>query len=179
MCMSYIWRYSYVEEPPLFLRQHSLPFHSLEPVLGLYSLNLWWSGFATLLFSASCTFWDLSGKVRGKGNSISGVYYFWQPSSSIYGIWTWSAASNIYILFLLRRAFVKMSTTPEAFLSLRSHFASSHALMCISHWILGIGDRHLSNFMVNMETGGMVGIDFGHAFGSATQVFFLPLYICW
>lgn len=70
-----------------------------------------------------------------------------------------------------RRAFVKMSTSPEAFLSLRSHFASSHALMCISHWILGIGDRHLSNFMINKETGGMVGIDFGYAFGSATQVF--------
>ncbi|XP_074056019.1 DNA-dependent protein kinase catalytic subunit isoform X1 [Macrotis lagotis] len=74
---------------------------------------------------------------------------------------------------LLRRAFVKMSTTPEAFLALRSHFASSHALICISHWILGIGDRHLSNFMINMETGGMIGIDFGHAFGSATQ--FLPI----
>ncbi|XP_062835416.1 DNA-dependent protein kinase catalytic subunit [Anolis carolinensis] len=75
---------------------------------------------------------------------------------------------------LLRRAFVKMSTTPEALLSLRSHFASSHALMCISHWILGIGDRHLSNFMINMETGGMVGIDFGHAFGSATQFLLVP-----
>ncbi|KAJ6662088.1 hypothetical protein lerEdw1_012553 [Lerista edwardsae] len=74
---------------------------------------------------------------------------------------------------LLRRAFVKMSTTPEALLSLRSHFASSHALMCINHWILGIGDRHLSNFMINLETGGTVGIDFGHAFGSATQ--FLPV----
>uniref|UniRef100_A0A452TWI8 DNA-dependent protein kinase catalytic subunit n=1 Tax=Ursus maritimus TaxID=29073 RepID=A0A452TWI8_URSMA len=74
---------------------------------------------------------------------------------------------------LLKRAFLKMSTGPEAFLALRSHFASSHALMCISHWILGIGDRHLNNFMVSMETGGMIGIDFGHAFGSATQ--FLPV----
>ncbi|KAI5104092.1 DNA-dependent protein kinase catalytic subunit [Silurus meridionalis] len=74
---------------------------------------------------------------------------------------------------LLRRAFVKMSTTPEAFLSLRSHFASSHALLCISQWVLGIGDRHLFNFMINTETGGMIGIDFGHAFGSATQ--FLPV----
>ncbi|CAH2285137.1 DNA-dependent kinase catalytic subunit [Pelobates cultripes] len=74
---------------------------------------------------------------------------------------------------LLRRAFLKMSTTPEAFLALRSHFARSHALLCLSHWILGIGDRHLSNFMINMETGGMIGIDFGHAFGTATQ--FLPV----
>lgn len=66
-----------------------------------------------------------------------------------------------------------MSNSPEAFLSLRSHFISSHALLCVSHWILGIGDRHLSNFMISMETGGMIGIDFGHAFGSATQ--FLPV----
>ncbi|KAL6085809.1 hypothetical protein STEG23_007048, partial [Scotinomys teguina] len=74
---------------------------------------------------------------------------------------------------LLKRAFVKMSTSPEAFLALRSHFASSHALLCISHWLLGIGDRHLNNFMVAMETGSVIGIDFGHAFGSATQ--FLPV----
>ncbi|XP_068381983.1 DNA-dependent protein kinase catalytic subunit isoform X2 [Eschrichtius robustus] len=74
---------------------------------------------------------------------------------------------------LLKRAFLKMSTGPEAFLALRSHFASSHALLCISHWILGIGDRHLNNLMVSLETGGVIGIDFGHAFGSATQ--FLPV----
>uniref|UniRef100_A0A3Q3ESV4 DNA-dependent protein kinase catalytic subunit n=1 Tax=Kryptolebias marmoratus TaxID=37003 RepID=A0A3Q3ESV4_KRYMA len=74
---------------------------------------------------------------------------------------------------LLKRSFLKMCSSPEAFLSLRSHFISSHALLCVSHWVLGIGDRHLSNFMVNMETGGMIGIDFGHAFGSATQ--FLPV----
>nr|XP_019572365.1 PREDICTED: DNA-dependent protein kinase catalytic subunit isoform X2 [Rhinolophus sinicus] len=74
---------------------------------------------------------------------------------------------------LLKRAFLKMSMGPEAFLALRTHFASSHALMCISHWILGIGDRHLNNFMISMETGAMIGIDFGHAFGSATQ--FLPV----
>uniref|UniRef100_A0A8D1F779 DNA-dependent protein kinase catalytic subunit n=1 Tax=Sus scrofa TaxID=9823 RepID=A0A8D1F779_PIG len=74
---------------------------------------------------------------------------------------------------LLKRAFLRMSTGPEAFLALRSHFASSHALLCVGHWILGIGDRHLNNFMVSLETGGVIGIDFGHAFGSATQ--FLPV----
>ncbi|KAK1884702.1 DNA-dependent protein kinase catalytic subunit [Dissostichus eleginoides] len=75
---------------------------------------------------------------------------------------------------LLKRAFLKMCNSPEAFLSLRSHFISSHALLCVSHWILGIGDRHLSNFMINVETGGMIGIDFGHAFGSATQFLSVP-----
>lgn len=53
---------------------------------------------------------------------------------------------------------------------LRSHFARTHATVSICHYLLGIGDRHLSNFMIDRQTGGMIGIDFGHAFGSATQV---------
>ncbi|XP_056017774.1 DNA-dependent protein kinase catalytic subunit-like isoform X2 [Ostrea edulis] len=74
---------------------------------------------------------------------------------------------------LSRRAFHKMSTSPEAFHVLRCKCASTHALISICQYILGIGDRHLSNFMVNLKNGEMVGIDFGHAFGSATQ--FLPI----
>lgn len=63
-----------------------------------------------------------------------------------------------------------MSTSPEAFLALRSHFAKSFATLCICHYILGIGDRHLSNFLLSLDSGRMIGIDFGHAFGSATLV---------
>ncbi|XP_022110994.1 DNA-dependent protein kinase catalytic subunit-like [Acanthaster planci] len=73
----------------------------------------------------------------------------------------------------MRRAFIQLSASPEAFLTLRSHFARSHAVICICQYILGIGDRHLSNFLISLKTGGMIGIDFGHAFGSATQ--FLPV----
>jgi len=63
-----------------------------------------------------------------------------------------------------------MSASSEAYYRLRCEFATSHAQLCISHYILGIGDRHLSNFMLDLQTGAIVGIDFGHAFGSATQV---------
>lgn len=72
--------------------------------------------------------------------------------------------------FLFRRALQHLSTSPEAFHFLRCEMLTSHAVLCICHYLLGIGDRHLSNFMVNGRTGHMVGIDFGHAFGSATQV---------
>lgn len=65
---------------------------------------------------------------------------------------------------------MQLSSSPEAFLMLRSYFARSHGCLSICHYILGIGDRHLSNFMIDLETGGVIGIDFGHAFGSATQV---------
>lgn len=63
-----------------------------------------------------------------------------------------------------------LSASNEAYYRLRHEFAVSHAQLCISHYILGIGDRHLSNFMIDLHTGAVVGIDFGHAFGSATQV---------
>lgn len=46
----------------------------------------------------------------------------------------------------------------------------THATLSVCHYVLGIGDRHLSNFMIDLESGGAVGIDFGHAFGTATQV---------
>ncbi|XP_015748747.1 PREDICTED: DNA-dependent protein kinase catalytic subunit-like [Acropora digitifera] len=75
---------------------------------------------------------------------------------------------------LLRRSFLKLAASPEAFLILRSHFAKTHSCLSICQYILGIGDRHLSNFMVDMETGEMIGIDFGHAFGSATQFLRVP-----
>ena len=63
-----------------------------------------------------------------------------------------------------------MSNSSEAFFTLKNNFATSHAQVSICQYILGVGDRHLSNFMVDLETGKMVGIDFGHSFGSATQV---------
>ena len=63
-----------------------------------------------------------------------------------------------------------LAATPEAFVMLRSHFIKTLATANICQYILGIGDRHLSNFMVNTENGGVVPIDFGHAFHSATQV---------
>ena len=63
-----------------------------------------------------------------------------------------------------------MAVSPEAFLVLRSRFVRSHATLSVCQYVLGIGDRHLSNFLINEQTGAMIGIDFGHAFGSATQV---------
>ena len=65
---------------------------------------------------------------------------------------------------------MQLASSPEAFLTLRSHFIQTLATMSMCQYVLGIGDRHLSNFMLDMESGGMIGIDFGHAFGTATQV---------
>lgn len=41
--------------------------------------------------------------------------------------------------------------------------------MSTSNWILGIGDRHLDNLMLDQKTGELVGIDFNLAFGAGTR----------
>jgi len=50
---------------------------------------------------------------------------------------------------------------------------STLATFNISSYIIGIGDRHLENILLDLKSGGIIGIDFGHAFGTATQ--FLPI----
>ncbi|XP_032407093.1 DNA-dependent protein kinase catalytic subunit [Xiphophorus hellerii] len=133
----------------------------------------------------------MTGDEQQKVQRCAEIYHKWlstfgdAPSISLYGLsYRKAKRDNAVGNFLkvlqhvpsdlLKRAFLKMCNGPEAFLSLRSHFITSHALLCVSHWVLGIGDRHRSNFMINMETGGMIGIDFGHAFGSATQFLAVP-----
>ena len=57
---------------------------------------------------------------------------------------------------------------------MRSTFASSLAALTIAQYILGIGDRHTENFMVEPATGRAIAIDFGMAFGHATYTLPVP-----
>lgn len=56
----------------------------------------------------------------------------------------------------------------------RSEFARSLAVSCIACYVLGIGDRHLDNFLIDMSSGSIVLIDFGMTFGLATSVLPVP-----
>jgi hypothetical protein len=73
----------------------------------------------------------------------------------------------------LRKRLVRMAATPEAFLCLRSEFGKTLSTFSISSYILGIGDRHLQNFLVDKSDGTLVGIDFGLTFGSGAS--YLPV----
>lgn len=46
--------------------------------------------------------------------------------------------------------------------------------MNIGHWLLGIGDRHISNILINTRDCSIVGIDFGLSFGAATRDLIIP-----
>lgn len=74
----------------------------------------------------------------------------------------------------LRHSIARLAASPEAFLMLRSEFAKSLAAINVCSYVLGIGDRHLENFLLDMSTGCLIPIDFGHAFGSATEVLPVP-----
>lgn len=59
----------------------------------------------------------------------------------------------------------------EAFVFIRDNFLKKYANVCASGYILGIGDRHLENFLLNYETGDVVLIDFGFSLGSSVDLY--------
>lgn len=67
---------------------------------------------------------------------------------------------------LLRNGLENLCLTSEAFLSIRDTFIKSYANFSISAYIIGIGDRHLENYLVDTTDGEILGIDFGVAFGN-------------
>eukprot|EP00808_Paulinella_micropora_P005923 g448.t1 len=75
---------------------------------------------------------------------------------------------------VLSKALFAHCSTPEAFLVVRARFAASFVTFNICSYILGIGDRHLDNFLLDTSDGSVIGIDFGHAFGSATSLLPVP-----
>jgi len=75
---------------------------------------------------------------------------------------------------LLRFGIQSLSNSPESYILIRSQFARSLSVFTVASYILGIGDRHLDNFLLDLSSGTLVGIDFGHAFGSATQILPVP-----
>ncbi|XP_050067788.1 DNA-dependent protein kinase catalytic subunit-like [Anopheles maculipalpis] len=74
----------------------------------------------------------------------------------------------------LKRALYDMAASPESFYRLRMNFAKSLATMNITCWALGIGDRHLSNIVLERATGMLVGVDFGIAFSAGTRDLPIP-----
>ncbi|PLB50852.1 phosphatidylinositol 3 and 4-kinase family protein [Aspergillus steynii IBT 23096] len=61
------------------------------------------------------------------------------------------------------------NTSSEAWLSHRTHYTRSLAVMSIVGYILGLGDRHPSNLLLHRHTGNIVHVDFGDCFDVASQ----------
>lgn len=57
-----------------------------------------------------------------------------------------------------------LSNTAEQWLDRRSTYAVSLATMSMVGYVLGLGDRHLGNILLSMNTGKAIHIDFGDSF---------------
>lgn len=68
--------------------------------------------------------------------------------------------------FLLRNGLENLCLTSSAFLTIKNHFIKSMAVFSIASYLIGVGDRHLENFLIDITDGEVLGIDFGIAFGS-------------
>ncbi len=68
--------------------------------------------------------------------------------------------------YLLRNALENLCLTSSAFLTIKNQFIKSMAVFSVCSYLIGIGDRHLENFLVDITDGEVLGIDFGIAFGS-------------
>lgn len=74
----------------------------------------------------------------------------------------------------LKKIFWLRSTSAEEWLLYRTHYIDSLAVMSMVGYILGLGDRHLSNLMIQNQTGKIVHIDFGDCFETASTRDKLP-----
>ncbi|XP_076296859.1 DNA-dependent protein kinase catalytic subunit isoform X2 [Lasioglossum baleicum] len=70
----------------------------------------------------------------------------------------------------LRKTFTVLCPSVESFVVMRRNFVTTYATMCIAHWILGIGDRHLGNLLIVVASGRCLGIDFGLAFDAGVDL---------
>lgn len=75
---------------------------------------------------------------------------------------------------LIKHALMEYAISPESFYVLRNNFATSLAASNIAQWILGIGDRNLSNIMINTTNGRLSSIDFSYSFGSGIRDLMIP-----
>jgi FKBP12-rapamycin complex-associated protein len=57
----------------------------------------------------------------------------------------------------------------ETWITYQMSYSRSTAVMSMVGYVIGLGDRHLSNEMIDKRTGGVVHIDFGDCFEAAQR----------
>ncbi|GMH56765.1 hypothetical protein TL16_g02213 [Triparma laevis f. inornata] len=65
---------------------------------------------------------------------------------------------------LLSTAMLLSSDSPADFLAKQSRYTRSAATSSILGWVMGLGDRHPANMLLDLETGDVVHIDYGVIF---------------
>jgi ataxia telangiectasia mutated family protein len=69
---------------------------------------------------------------------------------------------------VMRNFFMERKKEPLSWFAMRLAYSRSLAVSNIVGYIVGIGDRHCSNILIDHSTGELVHIDFGVAFGQVS-----------
>lgn len=72
---------------------------------------------------------------------------------------------------VMRHFFTEHRKEPQAWFEMRLKYSRSVAVTSIVGHILGLGDRHLSNILIDTVTGEVVHIDLGIAFEQVSPIF--------
>ncbi|GAN09060.1 DNA-dependent protein kinase catalytic subunit isoform 1 [Mucor ambiguus] len=116
--------------------------------------------------------WITSNKRTSKNLAERYHAAFAQPRDII--VSRFKEAESFVPANLVRNYLFKLASSPEAFLFSRKEFAYSLSCISIFGYIMGIGDRHMDNFLVDMKSGRLIPIDFGYAFGVASELLPIP-----
>ncbi|KAJ1332682.1 hypothetical protein BSLG_008311 [Batrachochytrium salamandrivorans] len=133
------------------------------------------SGFQEAFVKADKQFENFVSIYRGQAKSVGEIYGNMFMKASFEDVTAmmkslWGTMEKPYFKMFMQN----LAASPEAYVNIRSGFANSWASLSIASYLMGIGDRHTDNFLVDLKSGRVIGIDFGHAFGSATEVLPVP-----
>jgi ataxia telangiectasia mutated family protein len=73
---------------------------------------------------------------------------------------------------VMRHFFTEKHKTPMSWFSMRLSYTRSVAVTSIVGHIIGLGDRHCSNILIDNNTGDIIHIDLGIAFEQASRLMF-------
>jgi phosphatidylinositol kinase/protein kinase (PI-3 family) len=75
---------------------------------------------------------------------------------------------------VMRHFFTEKHKDPMGWFAMRLNYTRSVAVTSVVGHILGVGDRHMSNIMIDQVTGEVIHIDFGIVFEDVSGVLSLP-----
>ena len=66
--------------------------------------------------------------------------------------------------------FIETFPEPSAWLTSRLNYARTSAVMCMVGYILGLGDRHTENILLDVNTGDAIHVDFNCLFEKVCEL---------
>lgn len=79
---------------------------------------------------------------------------------------------------IMRHYFTELHRAPTAWFAMRLNYARSVATTSIVGHVLGLGDRHTSNILMDNSSGEVVHIDLGIAFDQVCNLLFFVTPFC-